>query len=175
MSLKTRTHTAVLSGSDDELERLLSDDPRAVRYVLGLTYHEEPGVRRRAARAVALASRHHPALVQNVIRRLVWAMNDESGTNATTAPEILQAIADEMPELLLPMLPDLLRLLAEPELREGLGATLRTVSHRCPGEIGRQLAESLNEKTGTATSGVSRRGCEGTRRIRRRPLPVRRR
>jgi hypothetical protein len=152
VSLKTRTHTAVRNGSEDELERLVSEEPGAVRHALGLTYHAERGIRERAARAVALAARRHPALVQNVIRRLVWAMNDESGTNAATAPEVLQAIADERPELLLPMLPDLVRLSADPELREGLAAALRTVSRRCPGEIGRQLAGSLNERIGSSVS-----------------------
>lgn len=148
MSLKARTYAAVLNGSDDELKSLVSEEPGAVRHALGLTYHEECGIRRQAARAVALASRRHPVMVQNVIRRLVWAMNDESGTNATTAPEVLQAIADEMPELLLPMLPDLVRLSADTKLREGLATTLRTVSRRCPGEIGRQMAESLNKSIG---------------------------
>ena len=149
MSLKTRTHIAVRNGSDDELDRLVSEEPGAVRHALGLTYHEERGIRKRAARAVALASRRHPSLVQNVIRRLVWAMNDESGTNAATAPEVLQEIADENPKLLLPMLPDLVRLSADPELSEGLAAALRTVSRRYPGEIGRQLAESLNKRIGS--------------------------
>lgn len=149
MSLKTRTHTAVRNGSEDELERLVSEEPGAVRHALGLMYHAERGIRKRAARAVALAARRHPAMVQNIIRRLVWAMNDESGTNAATAPEVLQAIADENPELLLPMLPDLVRLSADPELREGLAAALRTVSRRCPGEIGRQLAETFNKRFGS--------------------------
>ena len=148
MSLKARTQTAVRNGSDDELERLVSEEPGAARHALGLTYHAERGIRKRAARAVALASRRHPSMVQNVIRRLVWAMNDESGTNAATAPEVLQAIADEKPDLLLPMLPDLVRLSADPELSEGLATALRTVSRRYPGEIGRQLAVSLNERIG---------------------------
>ena len=146
MSLKTRTLIVVRDGSDDELERLVSEEPGAVRHALGLTYQAERGIRKRAAQAVALASRRHPALVQNVIRRLVWAMNDESGTNAATAPEVLQAIADENPALLLPMLPDLVRLSADPELSDGLAAALRTVSRRYPGEIGRQLAVSLNAR-----------------------------
>jgi hypothetical protein len=149
VNLKMRTHTAVRTGSEDDLERLVSEEPGAVRHALGLTYHAERGIRKRAARAVALAARRHPVMVQNIIRRLVWAMNDESGTNAATAPEVLQAIADEMPELLLPMLPDLVRLSADPELREGLAVALRTVSRRCPGEIGRQLAETFNERIGS--------------------------
>ena len=149
MNLKMRTHTAVRIGSEDDLERLVSEEPGAVRHALGLTYHAERGFRKRAARAVALASRRHPAMVQNIIRRLVWAMNDESGTNAATAPEVLQAIADENPEMLLPMLPDLVRLSADPELREGLAVALRTVSRRYPGEIGRKLAGSLNDRIGS--------------------------
>ena len=156
MNLKERTHNTVQNGSDDEIERLVSEEPRAVRYTLGLTYREDSGVRKRAARAVALAARHHPALVQNVIRRLVWAMNDESGTNGTTSPEVLQAIADEVPELLVPMVPDIVRLSAEPELHEGLAAVLLTVSLRCPGEIARQLAESLNEGKCSKTPGSER-------------------
>lgn len=146
VSLKERTRTAVQNGSNEELERLVSEEPGAVRHALGLTYHEEHGIRKRAAVAVALASRRHPAMVQNIIRRLVWAMNEESGTHATTAPEVLQAVADENPGMLLPMLPDLVRLSADPELREGLAAALQKVSRRCPGEIGRRLAESLNER-----------------------------
>ena len=147
MNLKTRIRTAVQNqSSDEELEGLVSEETRAVRHLLGFTYHEDHEIRMRAARAVALASKHHPALVQSIIRQLVWAMNDESGTNALTAPEVLRAIADETPELLLPAVPDLVRLSAEPELREGLTAALRTVSQHCPGQVSRSLAESLNER-----------------------------
>jgi hypothetical protein len=155
MNLKARTFAAVRDGVDGEMERLVAQEPGAVRHALGLSYNEEPLIRRRAARAVALASRSHPAMVLNVIRRLVWAMNDESGTNAATSPEVLQAIADEMPELLFPMLPDLVRLSADPELHEGLVVVLRTVSRRCPGELGRQLEKSIHERIGSCGCGHS--------------------
>jgi predicted short-subunit dehydrogenase-like oxidoreductase (DUF2520 family) len=81
-----------------------------------------------------------------VIRRLVWAMNDESGTNALTAPEVLQAVAAERPELLLPVVPDLVRLAADEGLREGLASALRTVASRCPGQVGQELSESLGKR-----------------------------
>lgn len=145
MSLRKRTLIAVQSGSDDDLEDLVSEESKSIRYLLGFTYRDDPGIRSRAACALALAAKHHPARIQSVIRQLVWAMNDESGTNALTAPEVLQAIADETPELLVPAVPDLVRLSAEPELREGLAAVLRTISRRCPGEVSRSLAESLKE------------------------------
>lgn len=144
MNLKTLFHTAVQSGSDDEVEKLVAEEPRAIRFALGLTYSDEPGIRRRAAKAVAFGSKHHQSLVENIIRRLVWAMNDESGTNAVTAPEVLQAIADERPELLLPVLPDLVRLSKDPGLNEGLAAVLRAVSSGCPGEVGSHMVRSID-------------------------------
>ena len=92
-----------------------------------------------------MAARHHPKVVQDVVRRLVWAMNDESATNALTAPEVLHAIADERPELLLPVVPDLTRLAADPGLQEGLAKTLKTLADRLPGKVGEAFSRSLNE------------------------------
>jgi hypothetical protein len=131
--------------ANGELEELVESEPRAIRYFVGMSYHSDPEIRKTATRGVALAARHHPKLVQDIIRRLVWAMNDESATNALTAPEVLQAIADERPELLLPMVPDLTRLAADPGLQEGLAKTLRTVASRCPGKVGKSFSKSLNE------------------------------
>jgi hypothetical protein len=73
-------------------------------------------------------------------------MNDESGTNALTAPEVIQAIAAEEPELLLPLVPDLTRLTADPGLREGLAKALKTVAEKCPGEVGARLSASLRKR-----------------------------
>jgi hypothetical protein len=128
------------------MERLVAEEPKAVRHLLGITYHPEPGKRDAAARGLALASRYHPKLVKEVVRRLVWAMNDESGTNALTAPQVIQAIAEEEPQLLLPLVPDLTRLAADPGLREGLSAALRTVSQKCPGQVGERLSNSLRKR-----------------------------
>jgi hypothetical protein len=110
-----------------------------------MSYHADPEIRKTAIRGVALAARHHPKLVQDIVRRLVWAMNDESATNALTAPQVLQALADEKPELLLPVVPDLTRLAADPGLQEGLAKTLKILSNRCPGKVGASFTKSLNE------------------------------
>jgi hypothetical protein len=72
-------------------------------------------------------------------------MNDESATNALTAPEVLFAVANEKPEMLLPMVPDMTRLAADPGLQEGLAKTLQTIANRCPGKVGASLSRSLNE------------------------------
>lgn len=146
MSLRARIHEAVRRGlMNGELEELVRSEPRAIRYLLGMSYNLDLEIRRTAARGVALASKHHPKLVQNVVRRLIWAMNDEAGTNALTAPEVLRAIAEERPELLLPVVADLTRLAADPGLQVGLAGTLRTVAKRCPGKVGEMLGRSLSE------------------------------
>jgi hypothetical protein len=134
------------SGDFEPLEKLVAGNPRAVRHLLGLSYHPDPGKRRVAGQGLAIASKYHPKLVQEVIRRLVWAMNDESGTNALTAPQVLQSIAEEKPELLLPVVPDLTRLSADPGLRDGLAAALKEVTDRCPGKVGESLTLSLRKR-----------------------------
>ena len=146
MNLRTHVRDLVEGAKLDELDLLLGVEPRAVRYLVGLTYRPETEIRRAACRGVALAARYHPDLVQQVVRRLIWAMNDESGTNALTAPEVVKAIAAERPELLLPLVPDLTRLAADEGLRDGLAEVLQDLADRFPGAVGRGIQDSLNKR-----------------------------
>jgi hypothetical protein len=144
--LGARIRAAATAERIDELDQLIARDAGSVRHLVALSYQPDATLRRVAGRGLGVAGRYHPRLVQNVIRRLVWAMNDESGTNAVTAPEVLRAIAEQEPELLLPMVPDLVRLSADPGLQEGLAATLKTVASRCPGKVGHSLEKSLSQR-----------------------------
>jgi len=146
MRLRTRLMQALEGERTAELETLVAGEPRVVRHLLGLSYHSDDTLRAGALRALKTAARHHPDLVQNLVRRLVWAMNDESGTNALTAPAVVRAIAEEAPRLLIPMVPDLIRLSADPGLQEGLAQALRLVVKRCPGEVGKGLQDSLDQR-----------------------------
>lgn len=159
MALRDQVEDAVAGNRLAEIEELVASEPRAVRYLVGLTYRPDGEVRRVASRGVALAARHHPELVQRVIRRLVWAMNDESGTNAVTAPEVLKAIAGERPELLLPVVPDLTRLAADLNLKDALAETLRAVAESCPGKVAQALGDSLNRRLGRGKSNGRQRSC----------------
>ena len=125
---------AVLAGDLAEVERLVAADRRAVRALLGLSYQADPALRDTAAAGLALAARYHPKLVAEVVRRLVWAMNDESGTNAAQGPAVIRRIAEVEPRLLLPVVPDLLRLTGDPGLRDELVAAVRRVAELLPGE-----------------------------------------
>jgi hypothetical protein len=159
LALRDRVEDAVAGNRLDEIDELVAREPRAVRYLVGLTYRPDAEMRRVASRGIALAARHHPALVESVIRRLVWAMNDESGTNAVTAPEVLRAIADERPELLLPVVPDLTRLAADQSLKEVLAETLGKVAERCPGKVGQAIESSLNRRLARGRSNGRHPSC----------------
>lgn len=157
--LRRRLRQLIESQATSEINELVAADAAAVRHLLSLSYQPDPELRRGAAQVLGVAGKYHPQAVQNVIRRLVWAMNDESGTNAATAPEVLSAIAEERPELLLPMVPDLIRLAADERLREGLTRALRTVAQRCPGHVAEGLTRLMMDPT--ATGGA--RGVQASR------------
>lgn len=154
MSLRERVRDLVERGELERIEKLAAAEPRAVRHLLALTYHADTDVREVAARSVALASRYHPSLVQGIARRLVWAMNDESGTNALSAPAVIVAIAREKAELLLPVVPDLIRLAGDEGLSEGLAEALTTIVGACPGKVGEGLQRSLNDRIRGGESNV---------------------
>lgn len=149
MSLRKEVQVAIQSGMRGDfeaIEDLVSREPAAIRFLLGMTYHSEEDKRRAASRAIGIAALHHPKLIKDVVRRLIWAMNDESGTNALTAPDVLLEIARTRPGLLLSVVPDMTRLAADEGLQVGLTATLRTVAEACPGEVGSSLSASLNKR-----------------------------
>ena len=135
-----------MQGNFEGIENLVSREPRAIRYLLGMTYHADKGKRRTAGKAIAIASQYHPKMVKDVVRRLIWAMNDESGTNALTAPDVLIEIARVRPEILVPAVPDLTRLATDEGLHDGLASALKLVSEACPGEVGSRLSASLNKR-----------------------------
>lgn len=146
MNLREQAREAALAERLDDLEQLVATEPRAVRYLLGFTYRPDRVLAARAARGIALAARHHPQMIENIIRRLIWAMNEESGANSLTAPIVIRALAIECPDLLVPVVPDLIRLSQDESLREELQASLRMVVEQCPGSVGEHLQASLNQQ-----------------------------
>jgi hypothetical protein len=144
--LRDQAREAVVSGDFERLEEILVGEPRVVRHLIGLMYVLDENVRGNCTQALVLAARHYPKLVERVIKSLVWSMDQRSGTFAPSAPEVLKAIAEEKPELLVPVMPDLVRLAGDTSLGEGLSDTLRVVAEKFPGELGRRLAKSLDSR-----------------------------
>ena len=146
VSRMTEIEALVRKGDLEALDALVKKDRRSVRHLVSLTYSPEARLRQPAARALAMAVQYHPKLMKSVVRRFVWAMNDESGTHAVSAPDVLTEIAGRHPEIVLPVVPDLVRLAGDESLREGLSRTLKIVASRYPGEVGRRLGKDLTRR-----------------------------
>ncbi len=154
MSLREQVQDAVNRGAIDEIEAMFVEDSRALRHLVGMTYRDDAVVCATAARAIGLAARRHPKKVKEIITRQVWAMESGANTNAVNAPMVLEAIANEAPEMFLRLVTDLAQLAQDPSLQPGIARVLKIVAERCPGQVGRQMAAGLNAKgVGCATNG----------------------
>ncbi|MGQ9533351.1 MAG: DVU0298 family protein [Desulfotomaculales bacterium] len=122
----------------EELEALLVRQPGAWRRLWRFLYHEDGAVRRRAAgafgRAVARQSEDRPELAREVLRRLFWGMNEESGSVCWGAPEAAGEILRHRPELCGDFVPLLVSLLSDPALRRGVLRALARLGPECAGE-----------------------------------------
>ena len=142
-SLRDQVREAVRAGELDALERLAAD-PKVVRHLMRQMYDFDAAVRANAARGIAMVAKRHPRLRADILRRLVWAMDNDSGTNAPNAPEVVLAIAEDSPEALVTVAADLVRLAGDPTLYDGLAAALELVVRHCPGAVGHGIGKVLN-------------------------------
>lgn len=160
MTLRERVAETVRQRRFDELDELLAGDRRALRFVVALTYQSDAEIVDAAARAIARAASKHGRQVGEIVRRMVWAMNEESGTHAVNAPAVLRAIAETTPRLLLPSVPDLMRLSADPNLHDALVEVTRTVARAFPREAAAAVEQSLRScGTNGGTRGPTRFEC----------------
>lgn len=118
-----------------ELEALLREHPRMWRRLWRFLYHPEDTVRWRAADAlgqmVARQSEDRPELAREVLRRLFWAMNEESGSVCWGAPEAVGEILSRKPELCVEFVPVLVSHLSDRTLRPGVVRALARLGREC--------------------------------------------
>jgi hypothetical protein len=98
MGLKGRVMELLRVGDEQGLGALVADEPRAMRYLLGRLWDPDEAVRRRAAGGLGLAAAAHPTIGIDLIRRLMWALNDESATNGLYGIAALAEIGFRSPE-----------------------------------------------------------------------------
>ena len=147
MAMKEELRTAVEQGDLKQVETIVSQEKKAIRYLAGMIYGLNAEKRHFAAKGIAIAAKYHPRMVEKVVERIVWAMDSKSGTNATEVPEILKAIAKEQPKLLIPMVPEMARLApGDTSMHKGIQETLRLVNEACPGEVNKKMGKALWER-----------------------------
>jgi hypothetical protein len=84
------------------LEQLAVEQPRAMRFLVGRLWDTDDEIRRRAAAGIGAAAAAHRELGRDVVRRLVWGLNDESATNGVYGLAAIGEIGARDPELIEP-------------------------------------------------------------------------
>lgn len=99
------------------LASLVAGDRRAVRHLVGRLWDPNEEIRAVAAAALGAAATAHPELGVDVVRRLIWGLNDESGTNGVYGVPALGEIGREAPELFEPFVSPLMSFAEDAGLR----------------------------------------------------------
>lgn len=120
------------AGDERALGALASEDPRAVRYLLGRLWDPDAELRRRAARAIGVASSSRPDGGLELVRGLMWGLNDESATNGRYGISALGEIGYCNPEMIAPFVGPLASLAWDDGLRLDIMRALARIAEAAP-------------------------------------------
>ncbi len=111
------------------------------RALMMLTHDDEDIVRHRACRHLAEIIAHwEPAKIDNLVRRLLWRLNPESGDHPVGLPELLGEIGNRAPKEIRSFVSVILYYLDDEKLLPGL--------LQAAGRIGEKLPQVLEEYVG---------------------------
>ena len=102
MGLREEVMEVLRAGDTTRVEQVAVSDRRAIRHLVGRLWDQDCEVRRAACIGVGAAAAAHPDVGLDVIRRLMWALNDESATNGVYGIAALGEIGARDPELIEP-------------------------------------------------------------------------
>jgi hypothetical protein len=102
MGLREEVVEVLRAGDTTRVEHVAVTDRRAMRHLLGRLWDQDSGVRHAACIGVGAAAAAHPDVGLDVVRRLMWALNDESATNGVYGIAALGEIGARDPALIGP-------------------------------------------------------------------------
>jgi HEAT repeat protein len=123
------------------LEELVVEQPRAIRYLQGRLWDSEERVRQNAAEALGAAAATHPELGTEILRRAMWALNDESATNGAPMLLAIGEIGGNCPDLVAPFVGPMTALLWDDSLRPGILRALCRIAEAAP-----ELIEGVHDR-----------------------------
>lgn len=132
MGLKEEVRELLRQGREEALAELAATRPAAVRPLMGRLWDSEPLIRRRAATALGRTAATNPQLGLEIIRRLMWGLNDESATNGVYGIPALGEIGRFAPETVSPYLSALAGMAWDDGLRLELLRALEVVAENSP-------------------------------------------
>ncbi|CCO08113.1 DVU0298 family protein [Desulforamulus hydrothermalis] len=151
MGLREATEKLLSRHQHEELADLAVQNRAAVKYLFRCFYHPY-GLRRwqaieglgRVAEALALKE---PESVREIIRRLLWSMNDESGNSNWSAPEAVGEIIYRRPDLFGEFVPIVVNAAAEEIFHRGIAWALGRIGQRRPDLVQEFIPLLINSLT----------------------------
>jgi hypothetical protein len=132
MRLKEVVMELLRQGDSEGLERMVAEMPSAVRFLQGRLWDPNPEIRCRSAIALGAAAAAHPDLGRELLRRALWAMNDESATNGAPVLAAIGQIGRCAPDLVAPFVGPMTAYLWDDSLRPGILEALRRIAEQRP-------------------------------------------
>jgi len=157
-------------GDLESLERTVVENPPAARFLQGRLWDMDPEIRNNAATALGAAAAAHPELGREVLRRALWALNDESATNGGPMLPAIGEIGRRAPEVVAPFIGPMTAYLWDDGLRLGILRALCRISEVAPelvDEIRGRLLEIKNTNDAAEQAcldrllGVNKEGVDG--------------
>ena len=132
MGLKGRVMELLRVGDEQTLGALATREPKATRYLLGRLWDPDGAVRQCAARSLGKVAASHPEIGIDLLRRLFWALNDESATNGLYGIPAVAEIGFHDPELVSPFIAPLASLSWDDGLRLEIIRALTRIAEAAP-------------------------------------------
>jgi hypothetical protein len=126
-------------GREQAAADLVAAHPRALRPLVGRLWDPDRQVRHCAARAVGLAAAARPERGREIVRRLLWSLNDEAGTNGIYGVPALGEIGRCAPEMFAPFVAPLVSTARDGNIRLELLRALRRIAETAPALVAGQL------------------------------------
>lgn len=114
------------------LAELAEKEPRAVRVLLGRLFDGDDQTRGLAADAIGASASARPHAAVELCRRLIWALNDESGMNGAPGIAALGSIGRAAPDAFAPFVAPLASCAWDPALRVEILRALTRVAETAP-------------------------------------------
>ncbi|MFC1557079.1 DVU0298 family protein [candidate division KSB1 bacterium] len=114
----------------NRLEEAVKAHPKTIRLLMGFLYHQEEGLRDAAAQGFGIAARILPLeKLKDLIRRMMWMLNDESGSCSWHVPYALGEIGYNNPEAIKDFVGCLSHYADDPDeyLRTGVRSALKRI------------------------------------------------
>jgi len=139
MRLSEEIRELLRQGRESELTERVLGNARLIRPLLARLYDPDDDIRDRAARVLGHAAAAHPDRGQDICRRLMWGLNDESATNGVYGIPALGQIGRRAPDLVAAHLPALARMAWDHGLRLALLEALAEVARTAPTLVAPEL------------------------------------